>query len=466
MEILLITVCFHRVFNRSRGENPWGRMRGAIRPQGELLRCFAPVSIEDKQSQNYLDGVGTISKLRNINAIFALSCGLVAVGFLFRAWLSGSFSSVGFMPHGHCYLWQPSLVTTMVITDVLIGLAYVSISLCLYVLVRRIQLPFSAMFLAFGLFIAACGTTHFMEVLTLWYPAYWAAAFVKVITAMASVATALIMFPLFPRVIEFASAARLSEERKKQLEVLNLALEARTQELMVANRELEAFSYSVSHDLRSPLRGIDGFSKALSEDYKDRLDPQAQEYLGFVRTGAQRMGQIIDDLLNLARVTRLQVRPQNIDLSSIARETLDDLAQREPQREVTTLVQEGMVLKADSGLLRNVMENLLSNAWKFTGKSIGAHIEVGAMRLTDPSSKSDLVYFVRDNGAGFDMAYASKLFGPFQRMHSVEEFAGTGIGLATTRRILERHGGSIRAESAPGKGTTFYFTVGEQHGNA
>ena len=233
--------------------------------------------------------------LQSVRTLAAGAAGVTA--FLAVPYLTpGWFSNSGFMPHGHCYLWTPSLVWTTVVSDVLIGCAYLSISICLYVLVRKINLPFGAMFLAFGVFIAACGAGHFMDVYTLWSPTYWEAAFVRVITAVASVATALIMFPLFPRVITFTAAARLSEERKKQLEELNRRLEMRTEELVTANRELEAFSYSVSHDLRTPLRGIDGFSKALLEDYGARLDPVGREYLTYVRDGAERMGVIIDDL--------------------------------------------------------------------------------------------------------------------------------------------------------------------------
>jgi signal transduction histidine kinase len=400
-------------------------------------------------------GMRIPERLKLVNLIFAISCLGAIIWYFVGSFESSTFSNAGFMPHGHCYLWTPALVWTMVTTDMLIGLAYVSISLCLYVLVRRIRLPFSAMFLAFGMFIAACGATHFMEVYNLWYSNYWLAALVKVITATASVATAIIMFPLFPRIMGFATAARLSEERKNQLELLNRELELKSAALQQANRELEAFSYSVSHDLRSPLRGIDGFSLALEQDYADKIGPGGKEYLQFIRQGAQRMGQIIDDLLNLSRMTTRELRPQDVDLTLIAKETLTTLKDRDPHRDVEILIQEGLRVTGDAGLLRIVMENLLSNAWKFTSHSVGARIEIGSLM-----DSNKWIFFVRDNGVGFDMAYAHKLFGAFQRLHSEEDYAGTGIGLATAKRIIDRHNGSIRAESEPGKGTTMYLSLG------
>ena len=402
-----------------------------------------------------------IRKLTRVNTIFALCCAVVAAWFM-TAWSHHEFSNDGFMPHGHCYLWTPTLVWTMVTTDLLIGLAYVSISICLYVLVRKIQLPFSAMFLAFGLFIAACGTTHFMEVYTLWYPNYWLAAFVKVITAIASVATAVIMFPLFPRVIQFADAARLSEDRRIQLEKLNQELLIKTEALTRLNQELESFSYSVSHDLRTPLRGIDGFSQALNEDYASRLDDQGREYLTFIRTGAQRMGKIIDDLLDLSRMARVEVRRQKFNLTLVAEETIQTLKAAaelgHAKSAVVVEIQKEMTVNGDANLLRLVLENLLSNAWKFTSKIQIPKIEVG--QIASGTEGKSPTYFVRDNGVGFDMAYSAKLFAAFQRLHTFEDYAGNGIGLATTKRIIERHGGAIWAESQIGVGTTFFFTIG------
>jgi len=248
---------------------------------------------------------------------------------------------------------------------------------------------------------------------------------------------------------------RQAEER---LRALNAELEARvaqrTAELETANRELEAFSYSVSHDLRAPLRSIDGFSQAVLEDYADRLDAVGQDYLRRVRAATQRMGRLIDDLLKLARVARSEFRRERVDLSAMARAIARDLQKAEPERDVEFVMADGVYAEGDSHLLRLALQNLLHNAWKFTAKKPRATIEFGVLDRGGPP-----VYFVRDDGAGFDMAYAGKLFGAFQRLHSTSEFEGTGIGLATVQRIIQRHGGRIWAEGAAGRGATFYFTL-------
>lgn len=239
---------------------------------------------------------------------------------------------------------------------------------------------------------------------------------------------------------------------------LNALLEQRvierTAQLEAANKELESFAYSVSHDLRAPLRSIDGFSQALIEDYRDAFDQTATDYLQRVRNASQRMAQLIDDLLELSRITRREMRRESTDLSLQAQEIVADLRKEHPERAVEVSIMSGIRLQADTNLLRIALDNLIRNAWKFTGKQPRARIEVGVERRKDGP-----VYFVRDNGAGLDMSYAGKLFGAFQRLHSEAEFPGTGIGLATVQRIVRRHGGSIWVEAAPGKGATFFFTI-------
>ena len=232
------------------------------------------------------------------------------------------------------------------------------------------------------------------------------------------------------------------------------ALERRTREVETVNKELEAFAYSVSHDLRAPLRSMDGFSQVLLEDYADELDEQGKDHLQRVRAASQKMGQLIDDLLRLSRVTRAEMRRETVDLSDLAQETVRALRQGEPERQVECVVQDGVTANGDPDLLRIVLENLLGNAWKFTGKGPGAKIEFGSAE-----HEGEAVYFVRDDGVGFDMAYVDKLFGAFQRLHSTADFAGTGIGLATVQRIVRRHGGQVWAEGAVEKGATFYFTL-------
>jgi PAS domain S-box-containing protein len=239
---------------------------------------------------------------------------------------------------------------------------------------------------------------------------------------------------------------------------LNVALEQRvverTVQLEAANQELEAFSYSVSHDLRAPLRSIDGFSRFLLTHCLDKLDAREQDYLQRIRAASQRMGQLIDDLLHLARLTRIDICRQAVDLSKLARIIAAELRQTQPQRHVECVIADGLVVDGDGRLLRVMLENLLGNAWKFTAKLPQAKVEVGS---TQHDGKT--VYFVRDNGAGFDMAYADKLFAPFQRLHTPDEFEGSGIGLATVQRIVHRHGGRIWTEGAVDQGATFYFTL-------
>ena len=238
---------------------------------------------------------------------------------------------------------------------------------------------------------------------------------------------------------------------RKQTE---LELHSRTTELEALNRELESFSYSVSHDLRAPLRAIDGFSQALLEDYADRLGEPARDYLQRVRAGAQRMGTLIDDLLNLARVTRAEMRNERVDMTALAEEIVSELRSESPTRTVDFHVQDGMQDRADARLLRIALQNLLNNAWKFTSKRPQALIQFGKT-----TTEAGATYFVSDNGAGFDPAYAQRLFGAFQRLHTSAEFPGTGIGLATVQRIVRRHGGSLWAEGSVGRGATFYFTL-------
>jgi two-component system, NtrC family, sensor kinase len=221
-----------------------------------------------------------------------------------------------------------------------------------------------------------------------------------------------------------------------------------------ANRELESFSYSVAHDLRAPLRSIDGFSQALLDEYADRLDDEGRQYLQFVRESAQRMALLIDDLLALSRVTRAELRRESVDLGAIARATVARLERDNPDRRVEVTIPEGLRAEADPRLVGVVFDNLLGNAWKFTSKTDGARIWLGTLPSDSPRT-----YFVRDNGAGFDMNFAHKLFGVFQRLHSTSEFDGTGIGLAIVNRIVNRHGGRVWAEGEVGKGATFYFTL-------
>lgn len=238
-------------------------------------------------------------------------------------------------------------------------------------------------------------------------------------------------------------------------ETLERKVTERTLELNALNRELEAFSYSVSHDLRAPLRAIDGFSLALIEDFAEVLDDEGRNYLERVRAATQKMSLLIDDLLSLSRMSRGELRLEKINVSSIVEEICEHLAETQPKDSVELSIEKNVAAFADERMLRIALENLLENAWKFTSKKECAEISFG---LAEQNSEKK--YFIRDNGAGFDMAYKDKLFGAFQRLHSAQEFEGTGIGLATVQRIINRHNGSIWAESKIGEGTIFYFTLG------
>ena len=259
-----------------------------------------------------------------------------------------------------------------------------------------------------------------------------------------------------------SSAIRDITERKRaedKVRELHESEQRHSAQVEAANKELEAFSYSVSHDLRAPLRSIDGFSMALIEDYAGVLDADAKRLLDRIRAATQRMARLIDDLLNLARVTRSEMRYEVVNLSAMAKAVLAELQSGDPQRHVECVVGESVIGHGDSRLLRVVLENLLGNAWKFTMNKPQARIELGVSRQDGAP-----VYFVRDDGPGFDMTYVDKLFGTFQRLHAASEFPGTGIGLASVRRIIQRHGGRTWAEGAVGKGATFSFTLSEHEG--
>jgi PAS domain S-box-containing protein len=243
---------------------------------------------------------------------------------------------------------------------------------------------------------------------------------------------------------------RAEEEVRRLNEELERRVLQRTAELEATTRELDAFAYSVSHDLRAPLRSVAGFSEVLLEDYAGVLDEAGQGYLNRIAANAARMARMIDDLLNLSRASRVELRREQADVGAIAREVAEDLREADPDRKVDIDVADGLSADGDPHLIRLVLQNLLGNAWKFTGATPDARITVSA---------DGPVFAVRDNGAGFDMRYVGRLFDPFQRLHSATEFEGTGIGLAIVQRIVQRHGGRIWAQSEPGQGASFFFTL-------
>jgi signal transduction histidine kinase len=256
---------------------------------------------------------------------------------------------------------------------------------------------------------------------------------------------------------EIGELSRTFDAMTRSLRTSFAQIERSNQELAALNQEIEAFNYSVSHDLRGPLRSMDGFSLALLEDYGDKLDAEAKDSLQRIRAASQRMGRLIDELLGLSRVTRVELAVKPVNLSEIAREIADSLDQQQPTRAVQWVIEEAMTVHADKALLQIAMQNLLENAWKFTGKTDRPVIRAGTIERDGRQA-----YFVADNGVGFDMTYADRLFGAFQRLHHESEFPGTGIGLAIVQRVMRRHEGKVWAQSKPGLGATFFFSLKEQ----
>ncbi len=259
------------------------------------------------------------------------------------------------------------------------------------------------------------------------------------------------------RIIFTAILRDVTQAREAEMAIteLNHDLSKRATQLENANRELEAFSYSVSHDLRAPLRTISGFSRVLMEDYASTLDEEGRDYLQRIDGASQRMAHLIDDLLDLARLSRSEVSRAEVNLSALAQAVIDELAAGQPERQVTVDIAPDLMVQADPRLVRTILENLLGNAWKYTSRRDHAHITFGAAGETG----NERVFFVRDDGAGFDMAYADKLFGAFQRLHGIKEFDGSGVGLATVQRIVHKHGGRIWAEAVVDQGAIFHFTL-------
>jgi signal transduction histidine kinase len=346
-----------------------------------------------------------------------------------------------FMPHGQCYLWRPDVLWLHAGSDVAITLAYYSIPLILvYFIRKRRDIPFNRLFLMFGVFIFACGTTHLMEVWTLWVPVYRLAGVVKLITAATSIATAVALVPVVPKALALPSL----EESNRKLRQMATALKR-------SNRDLEQFGYVVSHDLQEPLRMVASYVQLLKRRYTGRLDADADEYIRFAVEGATRMQRLIDDLLAYSRLSS-QARPfAPCDCNAILASTLASLQMATKESGAAITNQALPVILADATQLGIVLQNLIGNAIKFHGPE-PPRIHVGSLK-----TGQDWVFSVTDNGIGIDAQYADQVFVMFKRLNG-RDFAGNGIGLAVCKSIVERHGGRIWFESRPHQGTTFFFS--------
>ena len=391
--------------------------------------------------------------------------------------LQSFLAGQGLLPHGYCIAWSPGLLWTLVSADALIAAAYYSIPLGLFVLARqRRDLAFHWMFYLFAFFILACGTTHLIGLVSIWYPVYRIDATIKVVTATLSVLTATMLWPLIPRVLALPSPRQMAEvnrrleaeieSRRKAEEALRAAntdlerrVAERTQELQLtndqlarSNRELEQFAYVASHDLQEPLRMVSAYGQLLERRYAERLDGDAREFLGFMTDGARRLQGMIDDLLVLSRASRgPELAPASLDaaleratgnLTLVLEESGANLS-REPLPQVM----------GDENQLTRLFQNLLSNAVKFRGEA------APEIRVAATDRGHEWLVSVSDNGIGIDPKYSERIFAAFQRLHGQAEYPGSGIGLTLCKRIVDRHGGKIWVESAPGQGATFYFSL-------
>jgi len=350
------------------------------------------------------------------------------------------FSTQHFLPQGDCYLWAPGVLWMNVLPDLLIAMAYFTIPFVLiYVARRRRDLPLNWLLVWLGIFTVACGATHLLNLWNVWHTAYWIEGLLKIVTAAASVPTALLLWGALPDILSLPSQRQLREANES---------------LARANRELEAFTASVSHDLRSPLTTIAGQAGLLELALGEDATEDQKRRLHRIQGSVKQMSELIEALLALSRISRHTLHREIVDISLLAREIVADLRQQDPARRIEVTIQPGMHAHGDRRLLCDLLANLIGNAWKFTSKTAQAHIDLGQ---THAGSMATL--YIRDNGAGFDMAYEQKLFKPFQRLHGPAEFPGSGVGLATVARIVDRHGGRIWAESRPNNGAVFYFTL-------
>ena len=377
-------------------------------------------------------------------------------------------ASSGYHPHGVCYLWERDLVWTHVVSDGLIALAYYSIPVGLVYFVRkRRDVPFDGLFVAFATFILACGTTHVMAIWTLWNPDFWAAAWVKVATAGASLATAAFMVPMLPKAILLPSPSDL-RAKNEELEAahhrigeLNGRLEAKVRELEVANADLRTFAYSISHDLKAPLRAMEGFSNALVEDCTESLDERCRDFAHRIAGGSARMSRLIDDLLEYSRLTLKELPASRVELGALLRDLGASLQSTIDETGADVSIEaEPDDVRAHPGTLTMALSNLLSNALTYVDPSRPPRVEIRSRRVDGVVRIA-----VRDNGIGVAEADQERIFRIFERLHGVERYGGTGIGLAAVAKGVERLGGRVGVVSKVGEGSEFWIEVPRWEGD-
>jgi len=372
-----------------------------------------------------------------------LATGVVLTALLFPQVFQGVFRADQFMPHATCYLRNPKIIFLHVTSDLMIGLAYVSISATLAYLVYKASrgIPFHWMFLAFGLFIITCGFTHFMEVWTVWQAVYWLAGYVKVLCALASVATAIALFPLVPKVFALIDTVKVSEDRRVKLEA--------------ANRELEGFAHSVAHDLRAPLRAIQGIAGALQEDYGHQLEPTALQYTDRIREASKRMDALIRDMLAYSQLTRINAELGPVDPGAALQEAQTNLAadMTQSQADIRLPTTFPRVI-GNHTLLTQVLVNLLGNAVKFVAPGVRP-----AVRVFTQEADRTVRICVEDNGIGIAQEHKEKIFQMFERLHSDAAYPGTGIGLAIVEKAMQRMNGTFGCQSTLGRGSCFWVEL-------
>lgn len=384
-----------------------------------------------------------------------------------------------FMPHGHCYYWRPEILWPHVLGDVFTAIAYFVIPFLLYRFVRsRPDVKYPGVFLAFSLFILCCGITHLLATVSVWHPIYRAEAVAKVTTAVVSVGTVGLLFKLYNPILAIPSPAQLEaanaelrreiQQRKKTEEQLrlheqeilklNASLEEkvreRTIQLEEMNEELESFSYSVSHDLRAPLKNMEGMASMLKELYASQLDENGNTLIEHINTNAQRMDRLITGFLQFSKVGQQLVHKEQFDIKAQFEEVYNGLRTAYENKNIDFQIDQLPNAYGDVGLIRQVIQNLISNALKYASGQ-----DTISIRVTGATDGNKNIYSVTDNGVGFDIKSQKKLFMMFQRLHKAEDFSGHGIGLAFSYRIIRKHGGHMWADSRPGQGAQFFFSL-------